>query len=219
PETAPPDWLDYLARWLDLPWDDALPETAKRCLVRHAGEILRERGTRAGLSLLLRCVVGDGGVVIRDPAVDHPPIRLGGGECGGSTLPAVLAGMSSRLPVLGSGALLGHARLGCNADRDPLRGLVARLFLTLTVPRTTRRTLEPLMAGLLAHYVPAGLPVVIAWHDQRSRPPGSDAAVLVVDVDGPGILDEDTVLGRTALGGRDRGRVGSDGIRLGFRLQ
>ena len=57
PATAPEAWLNYVARWLSLPWDDALTIDQKHALVNHAAELTRLRGTRAGLELLLQCLV------------------------------------------------------------------------------------------------------------------------------------------------------------------
>ena len=57
PDTAPVPWLNYVARWIGLPWDDALDETQKRALVKRANEIATKRGTRAGLEALLDCLM------------------------------------------------------------------------------------------------------------------------------------------------------------------
>src|SRR5947209_8017335 len=39
PRTAPDTWLDYIARWLGLPWDDALSLEQKRNIATHAADI------------------------------------------------------------------------------------------------------------------------------------------------------------------------------------
>ncbi len=219
PETAPVDWLDYLARWMSLPWDDALPEAAKRCILLHAGDILERRGTRAGLAGLLNCVAGKGKATIRDDAAEHPPIRLGDAACAGGALPAVLAGASARIPVLGSLATIGGAHLACpTMDRDPLRNLVPRLRVTLKVPRKAQEALEPILAALLAQYLPADLPVKVAWRVQPARQGDAGDDGMILEEDGPGRLNEDSIFGRTLIGGRDRGRVMDVGITVGFRL-
>ena len=214
PETAPTDWLDYLARWIDLPWDDALPETAKRCLLQHAGTILERRGTRAGLERVLECVLGQGGAAIDDVTVDHAPVRLGSG-----TLPALLAGVSSRVPVLGA-ARLGRLQLARpSMEHDPLRSLVPALRIVLTASRARQREIGPLVDGMLAHYLPAGLRVSTSW---RIRPallaPPPDGDGMRLDADGPALLDDDSVLGRTVLAGRGTGRIRESGLEVGFRL-
>lgn len=56
PVTAPPGVIELLAAWLGLDLDRALSDDARRQLVLHAWELLRRRGTRAGVALLLECV-------------------------------------------------------------------------------------------------------------------------------------------------------------------
>ena len=51
PSTAPEPWLDFVARWLGLPWDDALSGEQKRALLSRAAILARSRGTRAGLEI------------------------------------------------------------------------------------------------------------------------------------------------------------------------
>ncbi len=58
PHVAPPEFLDWLARWsaftLDLDW----PETERRALVKRAVDLYRIRGTRRGLTLFLKLFTG-----------------------------------------------------------------------------------------------------------------------------------------------------------------
>jgi len=57
PSTAPEEWLDFVARWLGLPWDDGLTLEQKQRLVRRAPELAQARGTRAGLEALLESLI------------------------------------------------------------------------------------------------------------------------------------------------------------------
>ena len=72
PETAPPEWLDRIAGWTDIPWHDGLPPLAKRRLAQQAGELIRLRGTRQGLQVLLaaRLPHRDAVVEITDTGAD-----------------------------------------------------------------------------------------------------------------------------------------------------
>ncbi|MBX3158755.1 MAG: PASTA domain-containing protein [Deltaproteobacteria bacterium] len=58
PHVAPPEFLDWLARWtaftLDLDW----PEPEKRALIKRAVDLYRIRGTKRGLSLFLKLFTG-----------------------------------------------------------------------------------------------------------------------------------------------------------------
>jgi phage tail-like protein len=54
PALAPVDILGLLTAWLGLEYDESQPTEQLRTLVRHAAELGRRRGTRAGLELALR---------------------------------------------------------------------------------------------------------------------------------------------------------------------
>ena len=58
PLITPPDFLAWLASWLDLTLDQTWPEDRRRELVRSATELYRWRGTRRGLSSYLRIYTG-----------------------------------------------------------------------------------------------------------------------------------------------------------------
>lgn len=53
PESVPAPWLDWLASWLALPPEEALPEETKRRLLAEAFEALGWRGTARGLARAL----------------------------------------------------------------------------------------------------------------------------------------------------------------------
>ena len=221
PSTAPDTWLDFLARWMQLPWDDALPSATKRCLLLHAGELLCARGTRAGLERLLRCLAGEGGAfTIKDLTVDHAVIRIGGNDaCGGVALPALLAGARSGSGTLGAKAILGGSRVACAAGEcDPLQAITPTVRIAIATMPSIRRRLQPLLDDILAQYVPHGVRMVVRWARASDLGALNDDGEIVLDADGPGALDVDSVLGRTVLTGRATGRLEADGLHLGFRL-
>lgn len=222
PDTAPAEWFDYLARWLNLPWDDALPPAAKRTLLTHAGELLAARGTRGGVDRLLRCLLDEAsGVRVVDVTVDHAPLRIGGVGCAGGALPALLAGISPRIATLGGKAALGTARLACRpSDCNPLNDIVPTLQMLLTTTRATRAAVEPLLASILGQYLPVGLKVSVRWRvipEFLFAAGGTEDDVL--DANGPGVLGDDSIVGRTVLVGRSEGRIDDAGLSMGFRLK
>jgi phage tail-like protein len=214
--TAPAAWLDYIARWLDLPWEDALADDIKRRIVQNAGALLEWRGTRRGLELLLEALVGSAKQArIEDMTVDYIPRRLGGASCGpGARLPMLLAG-APFAPVLGVRTILGRTCLG--ASCDPLRCLTPRLRIEITAPRAVRKSLGTLISRLVAAYVPAGVRVVYVWKMVSPLLAAFDETEgELLDANGPARLGRDSTVGRTIVSGR--GRLGSMGVDLGFPL-
>jgi phage tail-like protein len=71
---APPEFVRWMAAWLDVPIDVSLPVDRQRAFVAAAGEFLPLRGTRAALQGLLESLTGsavkitDGGGVWREGA-------------------------------------------------------------------------------------------------------------------------------------------------------
>ncbi|MDX6555022.1 MAG: hypothetical protein QOD86_1217 [Miltoncostaeaceae bacterium] len=65
-DLAPPDLLGLLASWLGVEVDESWPEERMRELVRHAAELHRLRGTRAGLELALSIAFPDTPIRIED---------------------------------------------------------------------------------------------------------------------------------------------------------
>ncbi len=167
PDTAPAQWLDELAEWLGLPWDDALTLAQKQAVVRHASELAAQRGTRGGLTTLLESLFPGSAAQFRvsDLDVDFGFVTLGGKRCNGSVLPAVLAGLPRSATVLSRKTILGSARLPCDgAMPSATRALGGRLRIDMRVDNATRRAAEPWLARLIDSMVPANLRVELRWH-------------------------------------------------------
>ncbi len=58
PRLAPPDFLPWLATWIDLALDENWPEAQRRALIHSGMELYRWRGTRKGLAEYLRLYAG-----------------------------------------------------------------------------------------------------------------------------------------------------------------
>lgn len=79
PAYAPRDVLDELTEWLGLEHDEARSGEERRRLVQHAPELMRRRGTKAGLELALELAfpgvpfrVEDGGAVTWSREQEEP---------------------------------------------------------------------------------------------------------------------------------------------------
>ena len=58
PQLTPPDFLPWLASWLNLVLDERWPEKRRRTLLRRAAKLFRQRGTRQGLQNYLALFIG-----------------------------------------------------------------------------------------------------------------------------------------------------------------
>ncbi len=68
PRTAPGEVLSWIGSWFGLVMDSRIPEERRRDLVESASEIFAWRGTKRGLSLLLRLTLGV------EPEITEPPL-------------------------------------------------------------------------------------------------------------------------------------------------
>lgn len=176
PDSAPVPWLDSIARWLGLPWDDALDESRKRCIVRHSATLAAARGTRAGLALLLECLFPGTPSRFRiiDVEVDVGFTRLGGPCCAGPALPTLLTGLPRHASVLSRRTRLGMARLPCaDGDEDPLAPWRGALRIEIVADAHERKQAQPWLAGVVTAMVTATARVALHW-----RLPGAPDDVL-----------------------------------------
>jgi phage tail-like protein len=82
PKMTPPDFLPWLASWLNLVLDERLPEERQRRLIQAAVSLYRQRGTRQGLQEYLEIYTGGQAQIIEHRAKDFrlgPEARLGPG--------------------------------------------------------------------------------------------------------------------------------------------
>jgi phage tail-like protein len=162
PRTAPEHWLDYIARWLGLPWDDALSLDQKRSIAMHGAEISASRGTRAGLEALLRSLMPESPRRFRilDSTADFGLATVGGGEaCAGSPLPTVLAGLPSTATELGAKAILGKARLPCAGTDGNTSHLVGRVSIDVSADAHE----QPWLLALIDEMMPATARTKLRW--------------------------------------------------------
>lgn len=221
PATAQGEWLDFIARWQDLPWDDALPENLKRSILGKAALLLAHRGTRAGLETLLLLLFPQGKFRVIDVNVDVGLATLGGEHCVGSALPALLSGLPAHSAALSRKALLGSARLTCpNEDPTGIARFMRLLRIDIIASMTERKIMEPVLPGLLAAVVPAGLRIEIRWRagtDLRlSRRLGEG---IILDDPSARRLGQDARLGQLALASGGHLRLEGTVLNPGFRLK
>ncbi len=82
PDMAPPDFVPWLASWLDLAFDERWSEEKRRRLLRRIASLYRKRGTKAGLQEYLEIFSGGQVEIIEHRSGNFqlgPETRLGPG--------------------------------------------------------------------------------------------------------------------------------------------
>jgi phage tail-like protein len=80
PRMTPPDFLPWLASWINLVLDEGWPEERRRLLLRSAASLYRKRGTRRGLEEYLGIYTGGKAEIVEHRAHNlrlGPEARLG----------------------------------------------------------------------------------------------------------------------------------------------
>jgi hypothetical protein len=205
---------------LGLPFDAALSAAMQRGLLTAGRDILLNRGTVAGVRALLEALFPGRPIGIVDRTELLAPISLGGGNCDGSRLPALLVGPTARVPRLNARLVLGKTRL-CPADPCDT-GLVApppELLVSIPATEGERRDYEAAVRQMAEAVIPAGVRLRLRWTARHGRqPPLPHDWLTVVDGPMPLRLGEGQVLGGATLGGRRMPRFDADGIatRIGM---
>ncbi|BBU33472.1 hypothetical protein BTHE68_72060 (plasmid) [Burkholderia sp. THE68] len=209
PDTAPGAWLDFVARWLGLPWDDALAPAQKRALLARAETITAARGTRSGLEALLDCLMPDDmrrRFRVVDFTTDFGMAKLASGHCEGGRLPAVLGGLPTSATELGAKAVLGHARLppAGEIQSDASRRFAGCVRIDMKANAHEQADWEPWLAALLGDMVPANVRVRLRWLGV-SAPDVPLLDDFVLDDPPEPHLGDDAVTGVTRLPGHGAG--------------
>lgn len=216
PAQAPLPWLDAAARWLGLPWDEALDAPAKRALLAAAPVLLAQRGTRAGLRALLAALLPAGRARIDDVGVEHGFARLGDAR-----LPALLAGWPGDATVLNTRACLGRARLPDPAQpaADAAAWLAGRVEVQIAATPSEQRAWSPWLRPLLEAMTPLTARLALRWVATTALPaiPLLDAT-LSLAADPPGRLGDGATLGRSRLQERRGSTLDDAGTAPGLTL-
>lgn len=224
PDRTQGEWFDFVARWLDLPWDDALPEEVKRRMLQGGAQLLNLRGTRAGLLWLLKLLFPERKTHVTDINADLGFTVLGSSKQPGlgSSLPTVLTGLPANGAVLSRRATLGCMQLNKAADSDllgvaPLMGLIR---VEIGGDKAADSDLAVLLPKLIEKMIPAGLRVDIRWQPQTLlRASRKLDQGFILDNPSPRQLNKNAQLGLLVLGGGRHQRLPETGLGLGFRLK
>jgi phage tail-like protein len=221
PATAPEPWLDLVARWLGLPWDDALSEAQKRAIVTQTAALAKGRGTRAGLEVLLDALIPGTPRRFRviDATADFGFAIVGDAACAGTALPAMLGGRTAWSAELNSGAVLGRLRLPCDGQRDDgTYDLGGRVRVEVAATSAERKLWTPWLHRLISEMVPLTARLTLSWVSaQALRSDRLDGSLTLEAAPSPH-LGTDAITSVARL--PDRGaRLSASGQDLGTRLR
>jgi phage tail-like protein len=221
PASAPEPWLDFVARWLGLPWDDALSQPQKRTIVTRAADLAKGRGTRAGLETLLDALIPGTPRRFRvtDATADFGFAIVGAAACPGSALPAMLGGRTEWSAELSSRTVLGRMRLPCDGQRDDgTYHLVGRVHIDVAATAAERKSWTPWLHRLITEMVPLTARVTLRWVSaQALRSDRLDGSLMLESAPSPH-LGTDAITGLARLPNRGA-RLSASGPGLGTRLR
>lgn len=221
PKSATPPWLDFIARWLGLPWDDALDPAQKKRIVARAPDLAKGRGTRAGLEALLESLLPRTPRRFRvtDATADVGFAVVGGEACAGSTLPAMLGGLTRWSPLLDESAVLGRMRLPCEGQIDDgARQIAGNIRVDVAASAGERLKWEPWLRNLIMEMVPLTTSVQLRWVTANTLRGNSLDGTLKLESLPTPHLGTDAVTGLARLP-EHGSRLSATGPDAGVRLQ
>ena len=186
PDIAPPQFLPWLAGWLDMDVDQAWSEKVQRSLVAEANELNRQRGTPRGLARLLTLVTGRT-VMVVEPGREAAPLLLGAGPSLGAG--AALVSPRSQGLQLGERSVLGASLLTGLPPVEPTLTLGQRCNVLIDLPPRELAEQEAMLRGVVNGAAPAQCEVRVL--------PAVDGA-----------MGRHGRVGVTALGGPSRATLG-----------
>jgi phage tail-like protein len=222
PSTAQGPWLDFIARWLGVPWDDALSFEQKKAIMSRAADLARGRGTRVGLEALLECLMP--GVPRRfrvaDATADFGFAMVSDEACTGSALPAMLSGRTGWNAELdATTAVLGSMRLSCDGRVDDGSWqLVGRVRIDVAATATERKAWEPWLLTMITEMVPLTARLQLRWVSAQALRMDLLDGTLTLDAPPTPHLGTDAVTGLAQLPERGS-RTSASGPSLSTRLR
>jgi phage tail-like protein len=207
PATASGEWLDYVAGWLGLPWDESLSLDQKRRIVGNAAPIADGYGTRAGLEAFLASLLPEQPRRFRivDGTAEFGIAMIGGACCEGSRLPSILSGLPASATELGNKAVLGRARLPCGEPEPETARLLGRIRVDIAASADERQAWAPWLGALVGSMLPASARAELRWLALGALGPAGELTDGLSLEDEPlARLGTDSVTGAARLGGRKK---------------
>jgi len=199
PKGTPPEFLKWLASWVNIAIEEDWQEETKREFIRQAVTLYRMKGTAEGIARFIEIYTGKAPAIIEhanagSPSVLGGPFRLG--------IDTVLVGTPVRGFRLGDDSILGRVafRDTVQALEDPFLPLANRFTVVITLTQEER-----------AHYE-KGLREIIA----AEKPAHTAYTLRIAGALTPGVGNYVGI--STIVGGYDPLRVGSSVVGGGLLL-
>ena len=134
---------------------------------------------------------------------DYGFARLGGDDCCGSALPALLGGLPATAAVLDVQALLGSMRLPCPGDSqdDATSRFLGEIRIDVAASGKEREAWEPWLDRLVTAMVPVGTHATVRWVSASGLRGDRLAESLKLEGDHPPRLGTDAITGEVRLPG------------------
>lgn len=160
PKVTPPEFLEWLAQWLDIGVEEDWPDGVKRQLIVQASALYQRKGTPSGLADFIEIVTGTRPTVREAFEADRPFVL---GDTSRLGLDVRLSGRPladlrrDEITVLGRSSVLGATQLRATArvPTDPFRDAAHRVTLLLALSRQEYRRHQRGLARIIRDYVPA----------------------------------------------------------------
>lgn len=217
PDATPEPQLDWLAGWLGVAFDPALPEGRRREWLRNAEPLARWHGTRRGLLLALNIATGGGvqrgGIIaIEDFRLRRILATLLGVDLAGEPDPLLPGLVQSGNSVVGDTLVLGdrervellalfRQEVATAAENDAVLGFLGQLANRATV--LVHQNVEPQDLGLIRRVVELESPAHVEVRVVTASQPLMVGVYSLVGVDtylGAPQLPRPVQLERSALG-------------------
>ena len=221
PDTAQEPWLNFIARWLGVPWNDSLSIEQKKAVIKRAADLSKGRGTRAGLEALLESLFPGSPRRFRvtDATADFGFAVVGGKSCSGSTLPALLAGSTRWDAELNSRAVLGYTRLpSAGQPEDGDWQLAGKIRVGVAATAAERTSTEPCLLDLIKQMVPLMARVELHWVAPHALRSNRLDGTMTLEPEPSPHLGTDAITGLARLPER-AGPLSAGGAQIGHRLQ
>ena len=219
PATADGPWLDFIARWLGVPWDDGLTLEQKQRIVRRGADLARARGTREGLEVLLESLIPGEPRRFRvtDPTADFGFAIVGSRSRAGSSLPAMLGGHTRWRAELDSRAVLGYTRLPCGQADDGVAHLTGKIRIEVAATAEERESWEPWLLALIQQMVPLTARAELRWVTAQALITNRLDGAMTIESDLEPHLGTDAITDLARLPERGA-QLSATGANIGTRL-